>query len=345
MKWNSKDSIFVAVGHGTQLNGVWDSGCVYKNYTEADLMFPIVKAAVKLLRKSGVKVYSDADIDNHQNMTATVADANKKKVSLYIAVHCDYSAAKDIMFYYGSKEGKKFGDAVASYCSKKMGIKNKGGKEDTAKYEVHMPNAPSIIFETGGIKIDLAKLKQSKKYGRTIAKAILKYIGVECYVSNHTKIARKTTELAYVNNPAKAKYPSGHPKKKYKKALKKAYPKRGTWSKPARLGASCDVNVGTTVRSSGVDKNYPRGLSDQIKYLEKSDKFKRIKNPTLKTMKDGYIVVYKNKNSNKGHTWIYVGGKVKHASYNKYYPRTTNNAKSQLSPKKREWVRVYCPKG
>lgn len=345
MKWSKDKAIYVAVGHGTQINGVWDAGCVYKNYNEAELMLPIVKAAVKLLRKSGVKVYTDADKNNHQNMTATVADANKKKCDLYISVHCDYSAARDIMFYYGSKEGKKFGDAVASYCAKKMGLKNKGGKEDIQKYEVHGPNMPSIIFETGGIKQDLAKLKLSKKYGRTIAKAILKYIGVKVYVSKRTQLARKATELAYKNNPEKAKYPSGHPLKKYKKALKKAYPKRGTWSKPARLGASCDVFVGTSVRESEVDPKYPRGLSDQIKYLEKSDKFKKIKNPSLKDMKDGYIVVYKNKKGDKGHTWIFSGGKVKHASYNKYYPRTTNNAKTQLSSKNRKWVRVYCPKG
>ena len=347
MKWNKNKSIFVAVGHGTQLNGVWDSGCTYKNYTEAELMLPIVKAAVKLLRKSGVKVYTDADNNNHQNMTATVASANKKdkNVALYIAVHCDYSAARDIMFYYGSKDGKKFGDAVASYCAKKMGLKNKGGKEDIQKYEVHGPNMPSIIFETGGIKIDLAKLKQSKKYGRTIAKAILKYIGVKVYVSNRTKLARKANELAYPKNPKKAKYPSGKPTPKYKKGLKHAYPKRATWSKPARLGASCDVFMGTCVRESGVDKGFPRGLSDQIKYLEASDKFKRVKNPKLKDMKDGYIVVYKNKTGNKGHIWMFHSGKCKHAAYNKYYPRTTNSAKSQLSSAKRKWVRVYTAKG
>ena len=347
MKWNKKtDSVFVAVGHGTQLNGVWDAGCAYGQYTEAALMLPIVKAAVKLLRKSGVKVYTDADKDNNKNMTATVADANKKdkNVALYIAVHCDYSAARDIMFYYGSKDGKKFGDAVASYCAKKMGLKNKGGKEDIQKYEVHGPNMPSIIFETGGIKIDLAKLKQSKKYGRTIAKAILKYIGVPVYVSNRAKIARKACELCYPGNPKKAKYPSGKPTAAYKKALKKAYPNRKSWSTPAREGASCDVNVGTTIRSAGVDKNFPRGLGDQIKYLEASNKYERVKKPTLKTMKDGYIVVYKNKTGNKGHIWLYDNGKVKHAAYNRYYPRTTNNAKSQLSSKKREWVRVYRAK-
>lgn len=347
MKWNKKtDSIYLAVGHGTQLNGVWDSGCAYSQYTEAALMLPIVKAAVKLLRKSGVKVYTDADKGNNINMTATCAAANQKKVTLYASVHNDYAGSKSgIMFYYGSAKGKAFGDTVCKYMAKIMGLKFKGGTKDTAKYEVGKPIMPSVILELGSIKEDISKLKQSKKYGRSLAKGICKYIGVEVYVSNRAKLARKANELAYPKNPKEAKYPSGKPTPKYKKGLKHAYPKRATWSKPARLGASCDVFMGTCVRESGVDKGFPRGLSDQIKYLEASDKFKRVKNPKLKDMKDGYIVVYKNKTGNKGHIWMFHSGKCKHASYNKYYPRTTNSAKSQLSSAKRKWVRVYTAKG
>lgn len=345
MKWNKKtDSIYLAVGHGTQTNGVWDSGCVYGKYTEADIMLPIVKAAVALLKKSGVKVYTDADKNNNKNMTATVAEANKKNVTLYASVHCDYyKATSGVMFYYGSTKGKKFGDAVCKYMAKKMKLKFKGGTKDLQKYEVKGPKASSVILELGAIKADLAKLKEAKKYGRTLAKAICKYIGVTVYVSNRTKIAREADELCYPNNPKAAKYPSGKPTAAYKKALKKAYPDRKSWSKPARLGASCDVCAGTIIRTSGVDKNFPRALGSQITYLESSKKYKRVKNPTVKTMKDGYIVVYKNKNG-KGHIWIYRKGKVKHAAYNKYYPRTTNNVKSQLSSAKRKWVRVYVAK-
>ena len=346
MKWNKKtDSLFLAVGHGTQLNGVWDSGCAYGQYTEAALMLPIVKAAVKLLRKSGVKVYTDADRDNDKNMIATVTEANKKKVKLYMSVHCDYKdATAGVNPLYVSSKGKKFGEKVGKYIAKAMGMKYKGATYRTDLYELNKTDATSCILETGSIKEDLKKLKEAKKYGRTLAKAICKYIGVEVYVSNRTKIARKACELCYPGNPEKAKYPSGKPTAAYKKALNKAYPDRKSWSTPARKGASCDVNVGTTVRAAGVDKMFPRGLSDQIKYLEASDKFERVKKPTLKTMKNGYIVVYKNKTGNKGHIWIYYDGKCKHAAYNKYYPRTTNNAKSQLSSKKRAWVRVYCAK-
>ena len=62
MKWDKKkDIIAVMVGHGTMTNGVWDSGSAYGKYTEAELMLPIVKAAVSLLRKSGIRVVTDVD--------------------------------------------------------------------------------------------------------------------------------------------------------------------------------------------------------------------------------------------------------------------------------------------
>lgn len=201
MKWNKKtDSIYLACGHGTQINGVWDSGCAYNGYTEAGLMLPIVKAAVALLRKSGVKVYTDDK--NDKNMIATVTEANKKKVSLYMSVHCDYKdATPGVMPLYVSSSGKKFGNAVGKYVAKAMGLKYKGVAKRNDLYELNATNMPSVILETGSIKGDLSVLKNHpKKYGRAIAKAICKYIGVEVYVSKRTKIMRMYADtLAYMN--------------------------------------------------------------------------------------------------------------------------------------------------
>ena len=201
MKWDKKkDALYLACGHGTQINGVWDSGCVYGKVTEADLMLPIVKAAVALLRKSGVKVYTDADKNNNKNMLATVDEANKKKVSLYMSVHCDYKGARSgVDPLYVSASGKKFGEYVGKYVAKIMGMKYFSTKR-TDLHELNATDAPSCILETGNIRDDLPKLKQSKKYGRAIAKAICKYIGVDVYVSESTKLKRRTAEvLAYMN--------------------------------------------------------------------------------------------------------------------------------------------------
>ena len=81
-----------------------------------------------------------------------------------------------------------------------MTLRFKGGKKDLQKYEVGQPIMPSIILELGAIKADLPELKQSKKYGRALAKGICKYIGVKVYVSKRTQLKRKVAEtLAYMN--------------------------------------------------------------------------------------------------------------------------------------------------
>lgn len=345
MKWNkNKDVLALMVGHGTSLDGSWDPGCTYGKYTEADLMLPIVKAAAALLRKSGVKVLTDADKDNNRNMKSSVAWANNNGADLYISVHCDYKlATSGVMYYYGSAEEKKMGAAVAKYVATYMKLKYKGGKGDNQKFEVNSTE-PGIILETGSIKMDLKTLKKAKKYGRAIAKGILKYIGVPVYVSNRAKLAKTATALAYPGAPDEARYPGGKPTAAYKKALNDVYPDRSKWGKAPRQGASCDVFGGTVARSSGVDKKFPRGLSDQIKYLPKSDEFSLVKNATKDKLKDGDYIIYQKKNSNKGHICMYVNGKIKHASYEKWYGRTTNNVTKMLSAKGRQWVRVYRAK-
>lgn len=350
MKWNkSKDILALMVGHGVSSDGTWDPGCAYDGYTEAGLMLPIVKAAAKLLRKSGVKVITDADDANNRNMLSSVAWANSKKAKLYMSVHCnntkDATTKKPtgIMPLYVSEDGKKFAEAVGKKVMKLMDMKSAGVCRRTDLYELNGTNMPSCIFETGFIKADLAKLKQGKKYGRALAKAILAYIGVPVYMSSKAKIAREAMLLAYAGHPDKAKYPSGRPKPEYKAALNEAYPDRSKWGTAPKAGASCDVFAGTVIRSSGVDKKFPRALSAQVRYLKNSKKFKQVKKPTVKTLKSGDIIIYGNKNG-KGHICIFVNGRIKHASYKKWYGRTTNNAKAMLSAKGRKFVRVYRAK-
>lgn len=347
MKWNKKlDILALMVGHGKSLDGSWDPGCAYGKYTEAGLMLPIVQAAVDLLRKSGVKVITDADDANNRNMKSSVAWAEKKKAKIYMSVHCDYSgAAAGVYPLYKDSADKKLAGAVGKKVAKLLGMKYRGAAKRTDLYELNAPTAEACcIFETGAIKADLKTLKESKKYGRALAKAILKYIGVAVYVTNRTRVARKASEFAYIGQPKKARYPGGKPKPEYKKGLKKAYPDRSSWGKAPRAGASCDVFAGTSVRNSGVDGKFPRGLSDQIKYLKKSKKFKLIKNAKVSTLKSGDIIIYQKKGSNKGHICIFVDKRIKHASYQKWYGRTTNNAAKMLSKSGKKFVRVYRAK-
>ena len=347
MKWNKKNDIFaLMVGHGTMTNGKWDPGAAYGKYTEAALMLPIVKVAVKKLRQSGVRVLTDADKGNNRNMTSTVAWANKHKCKLYMSVHCDYKAATaGVAPQYKTKDGKNLGVEVGKKVAKLMGMKWKGAFKRTNLYELNATNMPAVIFETGAIKADLKYLKDYKKYGRSLAKAICAYLGVKYYVKpNAQKIADTAKKLAY-KTAAKtaAKYPSGAPTDEFKAALNKVFPNRKSWGKPSKAGASCDVAAATIIRKSGVDKKFPRKLSQQDAYLAASKKFKRITVKSTKDLKDGDVIIYKRPN-NKGHICIFVDGKIKHAAWNKWYLRTTKNASAMINKSKKSFVHVYRAK-
>lgn len=83
------------------------------------------------------------------------------------------------------------------------------------------------------------------------------------------KIAK---ELAYAKgtSPATYNYKTGKPKEAFTAAIKKVYGSvYSKWSKQTRMGASCDVFVGTVLRYSGCDTTYPRGLAAQIKKTPK----------------------------------------------------------------------------
>ena len=139
--------------------------------------------------------------------------------------------------------------------------------------------------------------------------------------SAREKLADKAYEYAWTTNTSKARYPSGAPKAAYKKALYKVYPNLKKLSSPAAKGASCDVFVGTCVRSAGIDKEFPRGLSPS--YLAKSTKFKQI---NKKNVKAGDIIV-----SPKHICIAWSDGKVKEASNGDFYPKTTNTLSKRLN--------------
>ena len=154
------------------------------------------------------------------------------------------------------------------------------------------------------------------------------------------KIADCAYKFAYKTNTSKADYPKGSPVPAYKEALAKVYPNHNKWSDAPSKGASCDVFVGTCVRSAGVDKNFPRGLDEQIDYLPKSSKFKQV---STKSVKNGDIIVYA-KTGGGAHICIVYNGKIKEAGYKHYYPKTTDYLQQRLSTKGKKWLKVYRAK-
>ena len=164
----------------------------------------------------------------------------------------------------------------------------------------------------------------------------------ESPLTNGDKIGNLANEYAYSTNTKDASYNGGSPKDSYKEGLEKAYPKRSSWGVAPRKGASCDVFVGTCVINAGIDKNFPRGLADQIPYLAKSDKFKQV-SVTTSTAKDGDIIVY-TKTKGGGHICIVYGGKIKEAGFESYYPKTTPYLKQRLSKSGKKMLKVYRAK-
>lgn len=171
-------------------------------------------------------------------------------------------------------------------------------------------------------------------FGEESVKALQRYLNKQI-ISNPQKIADKAKEIAYATDTAKANYDGGSPKASYKTALNQAYPNRKGWSKSAREGASCDVCVGTVCRTSGVDKDFPRGRDEQVKHLKNSSKWQLVD-----TAREGDVIIYQRENGN-GHVCICIGDKIVEAAFEKYYPKTTNRKSTILNPKGKKWVRIY----
>lgn len=84
----------------------------------------------------------------------------------------------------------------------------------------------------------------------------------------------------------------------FKEAIDRVYPDHNHWAgvQPGK-GASCDVFVGTVVRASGYDPNFPRALGKDYSYLPHSDKFTKVSPSQIQS---GDIML------RKGHIQIYV---------------------------------------
>ena len=65
-----------------------------------------------------------------------------------------------------------------------------------------------------------------------------------------------------------AKWSGGEATEAFNKAFNDVYPNHKSWGSCPSLGASCDVFVGTSVRYSGYDKKWPRGLEEQLAHAK-----------------------------------------------------------------------------
>ena len=158
-------------------------------------------------------------------------------------------------------------------------------------------------------------------------------------------ISQQAIKLAwpYGTSSSKYTYPKVAAKKEYQEALQNAYGDRSGWGKQTKAGASCDVFVGTVVRSCGYDRKFQRGLEEDLKYLP-GPKFNRINISKKNQFQPGDIIMYVNK-SHGGHICVYVEinnvGYIAEASYSlKAYGRICRKA-CDWTPSKYKFFAVY----
>ncbi|HEY5555854.1 peptidoglycan-binding protein [Acetobacterium sp.] len=180
--------VFIAVGHGTQTNGVWDSGAVDGNWQEADVAFPIVGFAIPVLRNAGVEVETDWDTGNDRNMTYTVRDSNAMDADVYVSVHIDWNqAASGIYPLVASVAGEQLANCIKNAMEARMDI-NFRGIAYSEDYEVTATNAVACIFEEGGIRSDINSLiNEAKVRGESLGYGILDYLGIQHAVGTNTQ--------------------------------------------------------------------------------------------------------------------------------------------------------------
>lgn len=120
-------------------------------------------------------------------------------------------------------------------------------------------------IEVDGIYGNVSYLR-AKAYATNPAKKGYSGSFPDMVIHSRNYIQQVAKELAYPKGTAQKtySYQNGKPKEAFTKAIKKVY---GTvyykWSKQCRMGASCDVFVGTVMRYSGCDPKWARGLSGQ----------------------------------------------------------------------------------
>lgn len=98
--------------------------------------------------------------------------------------------------------------------------------------------------------------------------------GKKSYPGNYPNVDRvqmlidEAIRLAWPVGTASSKYKwkGGSATAAFTKALDKVYPEHNSWGEAPSRGCSCDVFVGTIVRSSGIDTKFPRGLDEQETY-------------------------------------------------------------------------------
>ena len=180
VKFRTVYRVYIACGHGTNKYGMWDTGCTYDGMQEAQLMLPITRAFAGYMRNSGVYVYTDADSGNNKNRDRCIREANSRKISAYVSVHCDWEyAPSGTMPLYLTAEDRKLAEALNNGVMRMVDIPTRGLVYRTDLHELSRTRAVSCTFETGSIREDIDLFTNDHdRYGKGLAAGLCDYLGV-----------------------------------------------------------------------------------------------------------------------------------------------------------------------
>ena len=146
-----------------------------------------------------------------------------------------------------------------------------------------------------------------------------------CKSTGGTKINNMAFAIAWpIGTPASTyAFKGGAATREFNYVFDRVYPTHYKWGKGPRVGACCDVYVGTTVRACGYDPDMPRGETEMWAYLPTSPKWAQVAYTGSESeLRPGDVILYKRTDGGQ-HVLIYVqkGGKgyLAEASYEKTY--------------------------
>lgn len=118
-------------------------------------------------------------------------------------------------------------------------------------------------------------------------------LGTDKSVWRYAQANGKTSSSAYGDI---SEWTGGKATDAFNKAIDIVYPDRG-WSQCPKIGASCDVGVGTTIRYSGYDKDWPRGLGEQHSHVKEHPELWETLGPDVEPQAGDVV-------NSGGHTYI-----------------------------------------
>lgn len=177
--------VFLGVGHGGS-----DPGAVYGNWRESDLNLAIALACRDELVRHGVSVLMSREKDENDSVSAEVRECNAYNPDLAIDIHLNAGKGDGFEVFYESKGGtskvlaSNIENEVLKIGQNSRGLKirmNSVGKD--YYLFVRDTESPSVIVECAFIDNPkdfeiVDTLAEQKVFGRTIAKGILKTLGI-----------------------------------------------------------------------------------------------------------------------------------------------------------------------